>query len=486
MKKLFWATLAVAIGFASCSKDSDAGQKKGDAYASVSFTFTNDFTRGGFDQISPDESSNGLDQSALAITGELHVFIAKGGNLLVKEALNLNLATDYDNNETRPFTHKTGSDGNPMTGDQNRLKNDIDQVILVGNAPADFATKYASATTVADLSKIVYDLSAAEASYSAATPNNKIWVQGETKTIAEVDTGTDGNVTVTNMEAEISLRPVLSRLDVNVSLSCVTDGIFASTDDMLTKRKTEAVPEDKTKGGIVIQSVSVLYSAKGYSLVEPFVAQPTTSTESDPVLTSGLNFANYTAWAASAHGYTDTYGDQATENFLFAAWNGTAWLSNPNIGSVSGTANYVENNDGNAFQTGTFKRTLYALSPKSYSEAGGFLGTGTAYKPYTIVTIHAKEYKVVDNAGTLEIGAPTAGIDRFFSLKFDGEDGSGGEELVPGNRYLVNLTMTGDFSNGGGGGSTPEDDGYASLIVKVNPAQWKTVITVNKDFGPNP
>lgn len=476
MKKLILAALAVTLGFASCSKDSGGDQPKGDEYASVAFTFTNSMTRGGFDQIDPGEAENGVNQSILAITGRLHVFIAKQGNLLVKESLDLSNASDFNSNETRPFTHKTGG-----STDADRLKNDIDQVILVGNAPSGFAAAYASATTVAQLNAIVYELSAAETSYEGQS----MWVQGETKTINEVSTSTNGNVTVTNMEASINLHPVLSRLDVTVGLGAVTDGIYASPAALLTAREALS-GDDRTKGGVVVQSVSVVYSAKGFSLVEPFVTQPTASTQSSPVLTSGLNVANYSNWTAGSHGYTTAYGNETAENFLFADWNGTTWVNNatnPNIGNVNGTTtNYAENVDGNAFQTGTFKRTFYAFSPKNYT-ASTFLGN-TSYKPYTILSIHVKEYKVTDNGGTLEADT---GVDRFFSMKFDSTDGgANSQELIPGNRYLVSLTMTGDFSNGGGGGKTPEDDGFANLVVKVTPAQWKAVISVSKDFGPTP
>lgn len=437
MKKVFLAALAVTLGLASCSNDDDAGIKNAQN-AVVNLKISADtFTRGVFDNI--DESSEV--QSAVTVSDKLYIFIAQGANLVV-------------NDEMTPATSKSITQANTGSESGKNLTTAVDKVIILGNLPT--GIDLSTVTTVAGLQAVVKSLEDAQNDYFATTP--KIWVQGESN-IAWGVAGSDG---VVPGNAAISLHPVLSRIDAEIKFQLTGQdaavGIYASKGDFDGR-------SDQDKGGVVVENVAILYSANESGLVTPFT--PTTPTKT--VLNSGM-IPSGGAWEQGKSGIATIlpFNSSLTkETFLFAEWNGTEWLSATNKNNTDGTTNY---------ESGVFKRSFYAFSPKNYEAGNTNISVTPNYKAYTMLTIKGTQYD--KNGGVM--------TPRYFSVKFAPkltvEDGDTDAELEPGQRYHVTVNFKGDFTNGGGGGTTPEEKGSAKLDITIEPAKWKAVIDIDKDF----
>jgi len=444
MKKMLYAALAAMVIFVSCSDD-DPGTKTGKGEnAILSIRISEDaFSKAGFDDI--DDPITGLKQGAVTIQGDLYVFLAEGDNIILNATVT---AAELVSSNQKVFAEDNDGDN---------LTTSIDKVIIIANA-AGALFPPATIKTVTALKAVVQGLGAAQTDYLAG----KIWVQGENSVTwgaADVDGNIEGAST-------IGLHPVLSRIDAQVKFANDVVGLYATQADFTGRA-------DKTKGGVVLENVAVLYSAKETAFVSPF----TPSTASGTVLFSGTATPTG-AWAQGKHALAEEFTTTALgkENFLFAEWNGTDWFLAANPNNTNGDANYSVA-DG-------FRRSFYAFSPQNYpASAGGSsdpISETTGYKAYTMLTIKGTQYG--PEPDELEM------TPRYFSVIFaptdnNGETGDAAKELEPGQRYAVNITMNGDFTNGGNGGTTPEEPGSANLTVTITPAQWKSVITINKDFN---
>ncbi|GEM_PF-4266599 len=447
MKKVFLAALAVTIGLASCSNDDDAGVTNAqNAVVNVKIA-ADTFTKGAFDDI--DEGTE--IQSAVNVNGKLYIFIAQGANLVVNSSMDP---------EATGSTTTSFDKANIGSENGKNLTTSVDQVIILANLPT--GVDLSTITTVAALQAVTNSLEEAQSDYIA----KKIWVQGESK--PQWSPAPDGNGVIQGT-AEVSLHPVLSRIDANISIDNSTTGLYASLTDFNARA-------DKTKGGVVLENVAILYSANTSALVTPFT--PTVPT-TGPVLSSGV-IPNGGAWSQGKSGKAEELDPESPltkETFLFAEWNGSEWLgsNNPNNTTPSPATNYDP-------ATKTFIRSFYAFSPKEYEAAKNpgntYISDTDGYKAYTLLTITAKQLDK-DGADVTP---------RYFSVKFAPkltvEDGDTDDELLPGQRYKANLVFKGDFTNGGGGGTTPEETESANLAITIQPAKWKVAIPINKEFGP--
>lgn len=462
--------MAAMALLASCDKDPKNPTNKGDVIIEIGVD-PGGFTKGAIDDVTGEHIQN-----AVTVQGNLYIFLAAGENIV--------LGSSYDPTSSDPATLKTDRDGTKLTTAVNR-------VIVVGNLPTGvvFATDLQNLTTVTALQNALRkDLSLAQSDYLAG----KIWVQGEASVSTYVlqDDGTE------KATVSIQLAPVLSRIDMTVNLSGVTDGIFASGEALRLQRIAET---NSTKGGVVIEGVSVLYSSKESTMVKDFT--PVTSTGN--VLYSDISWVGNTAWEAGERANADEYNNSVPEvgaqNFLSATWTDSSWnLANQNITGGAGAgvglnvANYVELG-GNATPVykGTFTRSFYAFSPNNYETSDGsgthFISPVVAteppyYKAKTIVTVYGGKYNYL---GVKE-------SDIYWAMAFDPDEtvdgtASDSEYLVPGYRYAVKFNFKGDFSNGGGGSTTPEEpkDFGAWLEITIQPAKWLGVVNIEKTWEPS-
>ena len=439
MKKILFAALAVAIGFTSCSKDSDSTPDGSKAKIQILLNQAN-YTRA-HDQIGGD----GVTQTAVSVQDDLYVIIAQGDAIKI--------ADDVSTTGTVSPAYTKDDSGADLT-------TSIDKVIILGNLPNGVTGAQVMAqTSVAALKTLLNKgLAVAETDYLAG----KIWVQGE----AAVTGWTANSTGIQEASVTVDLAPVLSRVDATVNMSAA-EGVYTSVGDLQTALSSTG------GSALVVEGVALIYSAHESTMVAPFT--PTTGTGS--VLVSGLTPEAGSSWEASDDKGKATLFTGA-ESFLKGTWLGTSAWGTPTNPNASG-----ENVTGNsATNAGTFTRSFYAFSPKNYEASTGtghFISDETGYKATPILVVYGSRYSAA--------GVKTTPI--YFSFRFDDTDmtaaaglGTAAPEMTPGVRYGINLTFTGDFSTKGSVDPEKPVEYGAALTVTINPAKWSAFVEIGKDF----
>jgi len=417
IKIIFSAVIGMLI--ISCNNDGDDSigpdQFKKEEAASLTMKLSNEVARKtkAFDDLQNDRTQN-----ILKVQGVVNIFFFTNTGSLVKS--DAALATDLVAGKT-------------YTYDNDGITTAIKEVIVVGNV-GDIT---AGIVNKSGLQAVLNSLEDAQSDYLKLTPD--IWVYGATTAIDwDSQPAVNG---IKQGQCAIDIAPVLSRIDVTVNTSGITDGYE---------------PTNISASNIDFKGVAVLYSGAYTHYTPDFI--PTMSSLTSKFgatvlpLKSGLEDNDFPLWSGSNQVSLLTPAND-DESILNASWTGK-WKGNDNLDQ----------------STGAFTRTFYAF-PTSVE-------TGY-YNRNTILTVYGDYHDNPEESN--DVVTPL-----FWAVRFSESQplkgGAFAEPLKNGNVYNLTINMTGDYSGGGSGTTDPEAES-ANLEVTINQVKWKAIISMEIDFN---
>lgn len=419
------AALAAALSFASCQKESGNANEEGDP-VNIRIKLNNEIVN---KTRAIDGIDGGYEQDRVTLTGTdpVYVYIFTGyGKLLVKDeghtVAQLQAGVTYQNSTYTLLTTAAK------------------QVVILANVSTDLAPTTNEISDYASLQAKIETLNAAATRYGSGTAS-VITVYGESGITWN---GPDGNG-VEQGAASLELNPLLARIDAIVSTEHA-EGLLS------------AVPTVGTTG-VLLKGVAVLYSGTG-SHFAPAFEYTYADAGAGKALQSGLLADDYTLWNGVGHGDAAQFGTKGGQTILHGSWDKTngVWGDGTPVANVVTTTHDV------------FSRSFYAFPPTAAKHpttetASKFYG----YSAHTILTVYGDYYDSKGNITTL-----------FWPVHFNGTDA---DPLDQGQHYKVNIGLKADFTDGDGGGTDPEEEHPADVVVTVSKAKWKTTINITKDFN---
>lgn len=283
MKKIFMiAALAAAVGFTSCSSDSNEAPSTENTPVSIYVKLSNETATRALDNI------DGLLQTEVTLAGDgkVNVFMFDAAGVLIHKhaptATELSTGVKYENADIPALTTSTT------------------KVVVVGNV-GDITT---SVSSYATLQGQLRTLEAAETDYKAET----IWVYGE----SGITWGAyDADADVTEGTATLDINPLLSRIDLTVDLS----GLDADANGYNGTNDTNPAIE--------FNGAAVLYSGAQTHMAPKFfytIAEAQAATAKPFVSGMIPSSATYQNWETVLHGNAAQYGTAGAETILHGAW----------------------------------------------------------------------------------------------------------------------------------------------------------------------